>query len=179
MSDSIINVTTQEEIIEIKTSRAAATKISTQENVIEIGIKEQKPISIVSSGEGPRGPRGFPGEPGLSPGDSTFTIFTHEPIGAQRLIASQNGICVYADSLNDLPALGISIVSAPAFEFIECQSIGSILVPGANWIKDDLIFLANNGLFTQEIPTTGFNQSVGRAVDTNKIIIKIAKPIYF
>ena len=153
-------------------------KIITNTTAVNVKVRHENPIKIVSSGEGPRGPRGYPGETATASGDSKFVLFTHTPIGGKRLISVENGIAIYASVTENKPAIGLSLESVLGFVFLECQSIGSLIVPGVNWTKDRLVFLTDNGLFTQVPPTIGFSQSVGIAVDTNKLIIEITQPIY-
>ena len=109
-----------------------------------------------------------------------ITLPTNSAIGGNRAIAIKNLFAVYASCI-DLTAsttIGISTGAVSSGTDVQLQFDGKMVISGNTWVSQEPIFLAENGLFVQTIPATGFIQKLGVAFDATTILIDIAQPIY-
>ncbi len=129
--------------------------------LVEVGI---------TGPEGPEGPAGTPEQ---------VTLVAGEALGGQRAVISSSGQLFYADK--DNPAhlgrvVGITIGAASALDTVPIQLFGEL--SGFSGLTPDApIYLSNNGVLTQTVPTTGFLQKVGVAITSTVAVIKFNPPI--
>lgn len=104
-----------------------------------------------------------------------------EDISGHRIVYPSSETEVkYADK--DVPEqasliIGITTCAADEGAKIKVQTKGLLIEPSWNWQAGLPIFLGNNGMPTQDIPTTGFMLEVGVAVEPTSMYVFIRVPV--
>ncbi len=103
-----------------------------------------------------------------------------ENIGGNRAIIVTDNKFYYASqsNLNHVnKVIGITTQSGIINSSIIVQSSGEMIEPSWNWDIDKPVYLGNNGLLTQTIPSTGFLLEMGIPNSNISLIIRIKIPI--
>jgi hypothetical protein len=132
------------------------------------------PTKTVVLSEGARGPRGL--------SDLFFlTREAAEELGGHRAVISNvDGTISYADSsnLDHLgKVLGIIVRSVLAGERVEVIRGGLLEFEGWSWNINLPVYLAENGLLTQNPSSEGFSQIVGFAESPTGLFVNLREPI--
>jgi hypothetical protein len=93
-------------------------------------------------------------------------------MGADKLV-------YYADQsdLTQKAVLGLSIQAARIGEMIIIKTSGQLIEPSWHWELNKFIYLAENGLLTQDIPTQGRIIEIGIPLTESSLLIRIRRPI--
>ena len=103
-----------------------------------------------------------------------------ENLGGNRVIVVLGDLAFYADKDNLSHVDKVRGISTEAFTTgnIGCVQIGGFMQdPSWSWTPDLPVFLSNNGLLTQTVPTTGFILQLGVADTATRILIDLKMPI--
>lgn len=88
-------------------------------------------------------------------------------------------VITYADK--DIPehaglVFGVTKGASSTGEMAHVQIHGMMTEPSWNWTPGP-VFLGNNGMLTQDLPTTGFTLQVGSATSPQTLFINIQTPV--
>jgi hypothetical protein len=132
------------------------------------------PEKIIVVNDAMRGP------PGLS-NLFFFVRRANGPIGAHRaVISNEDGSVSYADTTNTLhlgKVLGITTASVVDQEEVTIIRGGLIEFEGWSFNVDQPVYLAVNGLLTQNPSVAGFSQIVGFAESPTALFVNLREPI--
>jgi len=132
------------------------------------------PTKTVVIDEGARGPRGL--------SDLFFTnrIANSQMGGHRAVISNEDGTIDYADS-SDIghlgKVLGIIVRAVLPGERVDVIRGGLLEFEGWSWDTDLPVYLAENGLLTQNPATSGFSQIVGFAESPTGLFVNLREPI--
>ena len=104
-----------------------------------------------------------------------------ETIGGHRVVRVTAGEAFYADKGDGVLAeqiVGISQNAADESDDVRVQFAGEIEQGGWDWTPGGVVFLAEDGLLTQSVPTTDVLVVVGFAVTATRVYISLQRPIY-
>lgn len=138
---------------------------------------EQDQVALTTVGEqGPQGPAGPDG--GL---EQEYTA--GESVGGHRVVyVDEDGAVRYADCTEAAHAFkiaGLTLEASTAGNPVRVQTYGVVAEPSLNLSVDDQIYLGSSGLFTQTPPVSrAFLLSIGGAVATTKLFLRIGPPIF-
>ncbi len=120
---------------------------------------------------GPQGPQGIPGPAG----GAAISIVAGEDLGGHRAVVTDNGLAYYADNTNadhSNIVLGITLGAVNAGDPASVVTLGEL--PGLFGLTPNApIYLSNNGILTQVVPTTGFIQQLGTAIVSDRMLVNI------
>lgn len=135
--------------------------------------ESQRTVSVTSAG-----PQGSPG----APGGSFDTRLAGETLGGHRVVRSLDANRVgYASA--DNPAhgddtLGLTLGAADVDTEVQVQRVGPVTFNGWNWAAGDIVFLAANGLLTQDPSDEwAFLQPIGHAESPTTLYLSIQPSI--
>jgi hypothetical protein len=100
--------------------------------------------------------------------------------GHRAVISNLDGTIDYADSSNLLhlgKLLGIIVQAVLQGEEVDVIRGGLLEFEGWNWDVDLPVYLAENGLLTQNPATSGFSQIVGFAQSPTGLFVNLREPI--
>jgi hypothetical protein len=100
--------------------------------------------------------------------------------GHRAVISNLDGTIDYADSSNLLhlgKVLGIIVQAVLEGEEVDVIRGGLLEFEGWNWDVDLPVYLAENGLLTQNPATSGFSQIVGFAQSPTGLFVNLREPI--
>jgi hypothetical protein len=100
--------------------------------------------------------------------------------GHRAVISNVDGTIDYADSSNLLhlgKVLGIIVQAVLEGEEVDVIRGGLLEFEGWNWDVDLPVYLAENGLLTQNPATSGFSQIVGFAQSPTGLFVNLREPI--
>lgn len=132
------------------------------------------PTKTVVVDEGARGPRGL---------SDLFYLnrIANSNLGGHRaVISNEDGTLDYADSSNVGhlgKVLGIIIRATLQGERVDVIRGGLLEFEGWSWDTDLPVYLATNGLLTQNPATTGFSQILGFAESPTGLFVNLREPI--
>ena len=131
-------------------------------------------IIFEQSQRGPRGPRGL----------SDLFFLTREAAadlgGHRAVISREDGTIEYADSsnLNHLgKVLGVIVQAVLTGESVNVIRGGLLEFEGWDWNVNLPVYLAENGLLTQNPVSAGFSQIVGFAESPTGLFVNLREPI--
>lgn len=148
---------------------------------VVIGNPQTRTVDVVT--KGPKGDEGPEGPPGPA-GGNVVQMHAVGTVGSTRVVRSVPGGVGYASSQVAAHAddvLGISL-QAGIDEDINVQVAGEVEEPSWTWEPQQPVFLAFDGLLTQdppEDPADAFTLVIGFATSPTSIMIRIESPIYF
>lgn len=164
-------------------------------NLVEINGKElitiiDDKVELITVGvQGPPGAPGEPGQPG-QPSESTILVRSGELIPAHRVVfVKQVDLPVPltdARVLKDIPqhkyfanrAIGISITSASAPDFVSVRTFGPLSDISLNYLTPGAVYCNPEGMLTNSISDGTFILQVGIVLDYNgNLFINIKQPI--
>jgi hypothetical protein len=101
-----------------------------------------------------------------------FTMVAGETLSGHRAVVSENGLAVYAEPLetNYFKSIGLTLGAAIEGSIVTVQAMGLITEPSWNWDTGAAIWLSQNGVLTQSVPTTGLQWRLGTAVSATTIL---------
>jgi len=114
----------------------------------------------------------------INNGSATATAVVD--IAAGVVMASFDGGLRLADkdADEDIDAvIGVVVSSVLAGEEVTIQLSGELLNLSWNWTLNAPIYLGNNGVLTQTLPTTGFIQRIGFPILSTKMLIDKTIPV--
>jgi hypothetical protein len=114
---------------------------------------------------------------GVEIASDSFSFPTEIDLSENRAISLSSGYAIYADNSLDFSSVGISTDTVTGGENVTIQIKGKIIVSGASWTPDGIVYLSTTGTFTQIRPTTGIIQRLGTAYDEETLIIEISSII--
>lgn len=133
---------------------------------------ERVPIAAVVAEQGPAGPPGND-RVSVSRAPAAENLSGHRAIGG-------SGDGVRARSASDLSTLGqvvgVTLGSAVRGQEVQFQTSGEIVEPSWSWTPGR-VWLGENGLLTQTLPTQGYLQQIGVSNGPTKLIVNIGMPI--
>jgi hypothetical protein len=109
-------------------------------------------------------------------GGSIINIAAVESLGGHRAVLAAG---LYADnvSLSSSIVIGITTEAVTSGSNVIVQASGEMTEPSWLWDISKPVYLGQNGLLTQIVPTTGVIVEIGRPIANNKLLIKIQSPI--
>lgn len=81
------------------------------------------------------------------------------------------------DEVNIYRWVGIALNAADPGEQVTIQRSGSLEDSNWNWVDGERVYLGLNGTLTQTVPVVGYQQLIGTAVSTKRILLNIQDPI--
>jgi hypothetical protein len=124
--------------------------------------------------------QGAPGIPG-PPGVGTITMAAGYNLSGHRIVTiNSEGAAIYADKdihASLLNILGMTTGAVLAGENATIIPAGEIAEPSWTFDTSLPVYLNNNGLLTQALPTTGAIMQVGVPMSATKMLIDIKMPI--
>ena len=125
---------------------------------------------------------GPPGPPGSSSASSDLSIVAAVALGGHRIVVSdENGKAAYADHTvlaHANKVLGMTTGAIAQNGSVAIRTEGEITEGSWAWTLDVPVWLAANGLLSQESPLTGFSLIVGFPITATKLFIDIREPIF-
>jgi hypothetical protein len=110
-----------------------------------------------------------------------LTRVANDDLGGHRaVISNEDGTIDYADSsnLNHLgKVLGVSVQSVLEGESVNVIRGGLLEFEGWSWDVNLPVYLAQNGLLTQNPVSAGFSQIVGFAESPTGLFVNLREPI--
>ena len=119
--------------------------------------------------------------PSGASGASTFTVTAGQDLSGHRIVSVNSaGQAVYADK--DTPAtvrqvLGLTTGAALNGTQATVLPMGEITEPSWTLSMSGPVYLGNNGLLTQILPTTGVIMQVGVPLSSTMMLVDIKMPI--
>jgi hypothetical protein len=117
-------------------------------------------------------------------GDSTKTIddqyIAGENLSGHRIAYLKDGkvwLADKADKTNAGRIIGMTLGAVIEGDIVTVRKIGKISNPGWGLTPNTLYFLHSNGEISASIPTSGFVQNIGAAIDQDTLEIRITIPI--
>ena len=163
--------------VTINSGLSVATEIIKTSGIItnDISTPSIAGIALINTGSGIVGPKG-------DPGGCTILKTAGENIGGHRVvILNDNDQITYASSFflsHSGKVLGITKGAISQGNTGEIQTIDYMTEPSWNWEADKPIYLADNGLLTQDINNTGlFVLVIAYALSQISILINKNQPI--
>lgn len=153
------------------------TQIVIESEAGTVVVETDGPTQSVVIDTGQEGP---PGPPGPAGDGSLLSKVAVGAIGGHRVvIASGADGAALADK--DTPAhmfkvLGITTGAAVNGASVEISVFGEVTEPSWSW-SEGPVWLGNNGLLTQTLPSTGFQLMIGTAIAPTVLMLKIGAPI--
>jgi hypothetical protein len=152
--------------------------------VVKVQDCPTKVIVVDEGAQGPIGPTGPVGPPG-PPSTLAETFIAKRTaqgsIGGQRaVIGNADGSVSYADTTNITHAgqvLGITLNAANDTEEITIIRAGLMSFEGWSWDETLPVYLAENGLLSQNASVLGFSQIVGFAESPTDLFVNLREPI--
>lgn len=137
------------------------------------------PITVVSASQGLQGPTG------ISANEFSYTEYLSEyAIGGHRVVRVNNSrkleYASSADMSHIYSVIGITKNAVNSNEQPDVIKYGDIEEASWSWVTGQPVFLATNGLLTQNTPvkpTSLFLLQVGFATATNRLFIDIKPPM--
>lgn len=145
---------------------------------LAIGVRPND-LAVALTDIGPPGPQGPPGSGGGA-GATLVSTAVVQPLGGNRIVRAVSGGVDYAssDDLADAEAiLGLTQTSAILDAPVVVQTAGEMTEVSWNWTVGGAVYCGLNGLPTQDPPTSGFLCRVGKAVDSDTILINVEEAI--
>lgn len=145
------------------------------DNIIIVeGDNESTSIIIDTGQEGPQG------RPGPAGDGSVVTKIASTAISGHRVViamGSDDAALADKDTSDHMHRiLGLTTGAATSGVPIEIATFGEFSEPGWNWVTGP-VWLGNDGLLTQALPTTGFLIQIGTAIAPTVLMLKIGAPI--
>jgi hypothetical protein len=110
-----------------------------------------------------------------------FSGLCGEGIGGNRVVIfDADGKLYYANQSDPTHAnkiAGVTLQAGIADSVITCQSSGQMDEAGWTWDVSKPVYLADNGLMTQVLPTSGFIIVIGMPITATSLLIRIHMPI--
>ena len=158
-----------------------SVEVIDQNNLTLTVVPQEKQVISIDRGQrGPQGPTGQQGQQGIS--GTTYTRIASGSIGGQRFVVTNgDGTVSYASNLNDSQinkVFGITLNAANDGENVNVLTFGLTEFNGWSWNTALPIFLGDNGLPTQTVPSSGFSLIVGFAETPTNIFVDLREPIY-
>lgn len=94
--------------------------------------------------------------------------------GHTAVTFNSDKLVVYAQPGDDVA--GILVHSYDINAVVEIFNTGTITESSWTWEVNKLIFLAENGVLTQVVPESGFENIIGRAISATSIFLQIEPP---
>jgi hypothetical protein len=112
--------------------------------------------------------------------DSVIYMPARVSIGGHRVVVQIEGMLDYAnaaniDHVNKVVGITKDAIIGGGSGPVQFRSY--LEEPSWNWAVDRPVFVGQNGLLTQTIPTVGFNQQLATVISPTKILINIQDPI--
>lgn len=176
----LIEKTVESEVIELVSTDADLVETTVSDLLVEqvvtpttLHVPEVRQELLESARQGPPGP---PGQAGVS----YLSFKAAGSIGGHRYVVPlPDGACGYADNMNPAHAnsvVGITMGAASDGEQVLVQTTGPMVENGWDWDLLKPVFLASNGLTSQEPPETGFSLVVGVPTAPNTLFVGIKLP---
>lgn len=133
---------------------------------------------------GPTGPQGPVGPPGVG-GETSLSVISQcaagETLSGHRAVYKKNGSIYYADkdieeSVSGL--LGISAGAALIGGAVNLVFAGELTEPSWSWNFPAPIFVGNNGILTQDAPTSGWLVIIAKSISPTTVWVKPEEPIW-
>lgn len=112
--------------------------------------------------------------------NSTFIGVANVSLGGHRVVVVFDSSIDYADKDNPSHTQIVSGITTSAVNIGEDVLVtisGDVEEVSWTWELNKPIFLGNNGLMTQTVPSTGFLLQIGYPVSATKMIVDIKMPI--
>lgn len=135
-------------------------------------------VILEVSRQGPPGPAGVPGE---ASGGENILLTAGPAIGGHRIVLVDGLLAAGYASKDDLTHIGrvygVTLNAAGAGEPVTVRTRGAIEELSWAWTPLAPVFLGVNGLLTQTVPTSGFQQVIGVAITATVLFVNPREPI--
>lgn len=150
----------------------------------DIIAQEVERVDVISESvqglPGVPGPRGLPGPPG----GATLEFIAGTAVGGHRaVVLDANGELAYASAANLAHMgrlVGITLGAADAGANCAVQNFDQIEEPSWAWDITKPVYLADNGMLTQQLPTAPalkFSMVVGFPISSTSLFVNLREPI--
>jgi hypothetical protein len=120
------------------------------------------------------------GPPGVSGTASPLLVTADTAIGGHRAVVATSTGCSYADNTNIQhinKVIGVTNGAASQGASASIAIHGQTITEPSWSFSEGPVWLGQNGLITQELPSSGFLQQVAIALSQTKIIVNIGTPL--
>ena len=96
------------------------------------------------------------------------------------MVVDSDNKVFYADTTNPQHlgrVSGVTLHAVVAGGVVTVVRTGPIYEPSWNWVPDQAVYLADNGLLTQTPPTGFFQQVIGVAIDSTSLYVNLRPPL--
>lgn len=175
-----LNLISQSDLLTINVSNNANNINTLETNAL---IYSNNPVLLITptssegrvTSAGIQGPQGLQGPIGPS-GGSSLSHITPIDLGGNRVVTASFTYASSDDISTVSKAIGITTGSALATQLVSIILSGEL---GSFYglIPDGVVYLSTNGTISQSLPSNGYIQKVGVALDATTLLIHISEPI--
>lgn len=184
MSDTVL-VTESTSTDVVYTEGPVETVVALPEGAANTVVTDQGEVTVVETRTGSttviesiqRGPQGIPG---VTSG-VTFSCEAGETLSGHRAVYVENDKAYYASCLEASHAhrvVGVTIGAAIQGTTAIIQDSSEIEEPTWSWTVGIPVWLGENGVLQQVLPSSGFALRVGFPMSPTKLYINICEPIF-
>lgn len=160
------------------------TNVQVSDGQRDVVVKD--PVTTIIDAGGKQGVKGPQGPVGPAGGADIYKVAATSLGGSRVVRSTGNDLAGYADCSDPNhgdDVLGITRDAVSAGVSVRIASGTEVVEPSWNWIPQQPIYLAEDGLMTQIPPDpadgAAFSLEVGMSTDTDSMLVRIGTPVYF